>query len=460
MANATAHHPSVTEIARVSSSGRTIATPHTFWWTLWARMALEGIFVVGAYFATWEVIEQVFLADVSARTIHALHIVRGTGAAFMLGTWSFLRIRAARRECDELMDATMSRLEQCVHERTFELEEAQAFTELLFDSLRERIVVYGADGRIVKANRTASALALESLVGKTRDEAHKVEAPAAAARLWETETITVPDKCGAPAYFIEVGRDVTEPKNLEAQVRHQEKMSSLGMLTAGFAHDLGNPLASLSTELEMLDYEDDVTQMRGSLGVLREHVGRMTRTLREMVDFARRRRDEVADISIAEAVADSARLVQHDPRWRHMNLVVDVSPEIPPVHMVEDHLVLVFVNLMLNAADAMPRGGTLTISARRDDRDGSVDVRVHDTGEGMTPDVLARAKTPLFTTKGQRGTGLGLSVCDNIVRSAGGRLDVSSVRGAGTTVTVHLPAMAALSSAAASSPMHGANGHA
>ena len=387
------------------------------------RTAIVGAALVAAYFIGWDLAERTFLASLASSHLQWVHLVRGIGAALMLGTWSFLRIRSARLDSDADARAYLAHLEESVRERTLALEEARAFTELLFSSLRERIDVVDHEGRVVKANRVADDDALD-----------------AAGRVWELESIPIPGKNGGPGFVIEVRRDVTQQKNLEAQVRHQEKMAGLGMLTAGFAHDLGNPLASLSTELELLEGEDDVTQVRESLGVLRRHVERMSRTLREMVDFARRRRDEVVDVSIGAAASDSARLVAHDPRWRNVALKIEVPNDLPSVHMVEDHLVLVLVNLMLNAADAMPTGGMLTVSAARA-RDGNVELRVRDTGTGMKPDVLARAKSPLFTTKGAtRGTGLGLAVCDGIVRSVGGTLDISSSVGAGTEVMIRLPA--------------------
>lgn len=246
--------------------------------------------------------------------------------------------------------------------------------------------------------------------------------------------------------FLEIRRSRAESEEalarqmlwLEAQVHHQEKMASLGALAAGVAHDLGNPLASLGTELELLEGEGDVLRLRESLDVFRRHLSRMSRTLREMVDFARRRREEVTDVSLALAVADSARLVRHDPRWKKVELVVDVPPDVPRVRMVEDHLVRVLVNLMLNAADAMPDGGTLTIAARA--HGGWIELRVRDTGVGMAPDVLAKAMTPLFTTKSHgRGTGLGLAVSDRIVRSVGGSIHLASTEGVGTEVLVRWP---------------------
>jgi len=414
-----------------TDSPQTAAAPlplpvHAFWRDLWARTAVEGAALVLLYFVAWDVGERTFLAAIAAAHQQPFYLVRGVGAALMLGTWSFLRIRRARLVSDAQAHHQMELLEERVRERNRELEEARAFTELLFDSLRERIDVLDHQGRVVKANHVEGDDALD-----------------APGRVWELESIPIPGKDGGPGFVIEVRRDVTQQKNLEAQVRHQEKMAGLGMLTAGFAHDLGNPLASLSTELEMLEGENDLTRIRESLGVLRRQVARMSRTLREMVDFARRRRDEVSDVSIAAAVADSARLVQHDPRWKNVELEVDIPNDLPPVHMVEDHLVLVLVNLMINAADAMSAGGRLSVTATRiGDKD--IELHVRDTGTGMTPDVLARAKSPLFTTKGAtRGTGLGLAVCEGIVHAVGGTLDISSTPGFGTDVVIRMPARVA-----------------
>jgi signal transduction histidine kinase len=164
----------------------------------------------------------------------------------------------------------------------------------------------------------------------------------------------------------------------------------------------------------------------------------MSRTLREMVDFARRRREEVTDVSIASAVADSSRLVCHDPRWKRVHLSVALPADLPAVRMVEDHLVLVLVNLMINAADAMHGGGSLAITAQR--RAGRVELRVRDTGCGMTPEIAAKAFTPMFTTKRNGGTGLGLSVCRNVISAVGGDIALTSTPGIGTEVMITLPA--------------------
>jgi signal transduction histidine kinase len=405
-----------------------------FWRDLWYRTAVAGALIVVSVFTAYEIVERVVLHDASYATLHQLHILRGMSSSFLLATWAFLSIRRARMECDAKLEDDLRGLERAVSERTRDLEEARAFTELLFDSLRERIVVTDPDGRVIKSNRATltppGSRGTESPAIVTRADAD--------GRVWEIETIAVPNAARRAHVTVEVGRDVTERQALEAQLRHQEKMASLGLLAGGIAHDLGNPLASLSSELELLEGEDDVERVRESLDVLRRHVGRISRTLREMVEFARRRRDEVTLVSIASAVDDSARLVCHDPRWRKIELVLDIPHDLPAISMVEDHLVMVLVNLMLNAADAMPDGGKLLVSARASGE--MVELRTRDTGLGMTAEVLAKAMTPLFTTKGERrGTGLGLSICRSVIQGVGGDVRIESEPSRGTSVIITLP---------------------
>jgi signal transduction histidine kinase len=450
---------STTEDTTAAQPGRSFedTLPAEPWRRLWLRTASRGVLLLGAYFGLWELAEATLWTP-ALIDLHALHLVRGMGAALFLATWSFLQIRESRLESERAMHLQMDKLDARVRERTRELAVARSFTELLFDSLRERIVVLDESGKIIKANRVAEDVAGRPLLGErcvdvfpscpcqrdcagcVRESARGpvVEARAdAQGRVWELETIHVPRSAAGEACVIGVGRDVTAQRSLEAQVRHQEKMASLGVMAAGFAHDIGNPLASISTELELLSGETDVKAYQDSLSVLQRHVGRMSATLREMVSFARRRRDEVTDVSVSAVFADSVRLVEHDPRWRGVKLEVDVPEGVPSVRMVEDHLVLVLVNLMLNAVDAMPEGGKLTLSAH--ETDSRVQLLVKDTGAGMTEAVLNQAFTPLFTTKMGRGTGLGLAVSHEVVKSVGGSLQIESTQGSGTTVTISLP---------------------
>lgn len=244
-----------------------------------------------------------------------------------------------------------------------------------------------------------------------------------------------------------------ELSRTQAQIRHQEKMAALGVLAAGIAHDIGNPLASMSSELEMLELETDIERVRESVGVLRRQVSRITGAVREMQDFSRRRGEEVTEVSIPAAVEDALRMVRHDPRARKVRMTAQVSPSLPLIKLIEDHLVLVLVNLLINALDAMPDGGDLKVSAAREGA--GVAIEVIDTGVGMSAEVKSRALEPLFTTKAKgKGTGLGLSVSADVMREIGGTLDIVSSPGWGTTVRLFIPEMGA-GSAAPRTESHG-----
>ncbi len=234
---------------------------------------------------------------------------------------------------------------------------------------------------------------------------------------------------------------VEERRLLQSQLAHQEKMAAFGLFAAGVAHEIGNPLAAISSELELLLGEQDLATVHTSLGQIRVQVGRISRILRELVDFARRRRDTEADLSLNSVVDDTLRLIRPDPRMRSVVLSTDLDPDIPPVRLVEDRLVQVLLNLVLNALDAMPSGGKLSIRTRP--LDGAVLLEVSDTGVGMSEEVHARAFEPLFTTKPQgKGTGLGLAICSDFVGAMGGRIEVESRPGEGATFRVTLPARA------------------
>lgn len=240
---------------------------------------------------------------------------------------------------------------------------------------------------------------------------------------------------GAPCAEIRL----EERRRLQAQLAHQEKMAAFGLFAAGVAHEIGNPLAAISSELELLAGETNLATVQGSLREMREHVARISRILRELIDFARRRRDTVEDLSLNSVVEDTLRLVRPDPRMRGVVLSTGLDPDIPAVRIVEDHLVQVVLNLVLNALDAMPDGGELAIRTRH--AHGEVTLEVADTGVGMTEEVRARAFEPLFTTKPEgKGTGLGLSVCADFVAAAKGRVEVDSAPGAGARFRVVLPA--------------------
>jgi PAS domain S-box-containing protein len=435
------------------------------WLRTWLWTASIGAAFLIVFFGGYEILERAYLLDLfTTDELFLFHIYRGVGAAVILGSWSFYNIWRTRQRYDQAFRRAYRELEGAMEERSRELVQAQAFTERLFDTLRDRLMVIDQNGAIVKANRVvkeacgadpAGRKCSASLAGACSFEDQDCVARRAlesgepvvgqlvrtdpkTGRIFQVDAYPVPDAEGRHHLVIEAARDITEAKQLEAQLRNQEKLAALGVLAAGIAHDIGNPLASMSSELEMLEGVEDLSRMRESVAVLREHVARIHRTLREMTDFARRRGEEATLVTVGVAVNDALRMVRHDPRARKVRITTRIEPELPPLWMVEDHLVMVLVNLFINSFDAMPQGGRLGVRADR--RGERLHLEVEDGGVGMNEETRRRAIEPLFTTKGGgQGTGLGLSVCADVVRAAGGTLEIESERGVGTTVRIELP---------------------
>ncbi|HFD79643.1 MAG TPA: GHKL domain-containing protein [Gammaproteobacteria bacterium] len=382
--------------------------------------------------------------------------------------WLFSLAYRRMRAYQVALAASHAGLEDVVANRTRALRDSQALLETLFDSFRERTLVVDADNRIVRANRQASGDFEGTLGGRRLEDVYPdcaakderrtergliqhtfrekkpqrnriMRGGADCDRVLSVDTYPVFSADGEVELVIEVVRDVTDIKYLELQHQHHDKMAALGLLAAGMAHNLGNPLASLSSELQLLKEETRLDRIRPSLEVLDREVRRMAESIHDIMGFARKRSDEGRRVSVEQTVNDTLRLLRHDPRAKNIRFETRFEPALPAIRFNENDLVLVLTNVLVNALDAIPSAGTIRVEASRGS-DGDVRLVVIDDGQGMSPDVLEQATRPLFTTKGEAsGTGLGLAIVDNIVRSSHGALHVDSAPGSGTTVTLSLP---------------------
>jgi PAS domain S-box-containing protein len=243
-------------------------------------------------------------------------------------------------------------------------------------------------------------------------------------------------------------RDVTDRRHSEERAAQAEKLRALGQLASGVAHDVNNILAAVLGRAELARMEVE----RGEIepGRLLEALGQIeqaaedgARTVRRIQEFARVRTDaDVTVVDLSKLIRDTVELTR--PSWRNadqtadsrvaldLDLTADLLVAAEPLELRE-----VLTNLIFNAVDAMPRGGSLRIGGRC--VDGMVRIDVSDTGVGMSREVSRRVFEPFFTTKVEGGTGLGLAVAYGIVRRRGGHLTVASVPDGGTTFTIELP---------------------
>ncbi|HEY7676756.1 MAG TPA: GAF domain-containing protein, partial [Candidatus Methylomirabilis sp.] len=251
-------------------------------------------------------------------------------------------------------------------------------------------------------------------------------------------------------------------KTAQDQALQVEKLRALGEMAAGVAHDFNNLLAAILGRAQLLRVRIADPDARAGLGVIERAALDGAETVRRILGFARTRVPEQMETVEVEGVLHQVVEVTR-PRWKDeaqargaaIEVQLDLHP-VPPVRGNAAELREVFVNLIFNAVDAMPTGGTITLgvhhethNARGDGRGEEVAIFVRDTGTGMPEDVRRRVFDPFFTTKGHRGSGLGLSVAFGIVSRHGGTIAIDSREGVGTTVIVRLPVAAA---AAAQAP--------
>ncbi len=237
--------------------------------------------------------------------------------------------------------------------------------------------------------------------------------------------------------------DLSDRARLEEQLLRSEKLSSVGVLAAGVAHEINNPLTTILGYAKLLlegrpkDDED-----HDALDLVAEEAQRVQHIVRNLLDFSRRESGEKAPTSIIELVERTLSLVAPDLRKRGVVVTRDLNRDVPMALVEARRIEQVLVNLLTNAGHAMPDGGTLTVRSGliMDVTPPRVFVEITDTGEGISKRDLGRIFDPFFTTKEPgKGTGLGLSVSHGIIVDHGGKIDVESEVGAGTTFRIILP---------------------
>lgn len=242
--------------------------------------------------------------------------------------------------------------------------------------------------------------------------------------------------------LVAILENITEKKKMEAHLMQTSKLASLGQFTAGISHEIGNPLASISSlvqELQSLKLNtpEELQFTIEALHTMNNHLARIAKIVRNLGDFSRISASEKTQTNIVELLNQTISLIKYDKRSRKIDFVIRVAP-VPILQVNPDQIQQVFLNLAINAIDAMPEGGRLEIRVNKDAP--WVVTRFEDTGSGIDEAVLDRIFDPFFTTKSpSRGTGLGLSLCYGIIKDHNGLIFAKSTKGTGTTFEVRLP---------------------
>lgn len=237
--------------------------------------------------------------------------------------------------------------------------------------------------------------------------------------------------------------DITERIALESQLSQSEKMSSIGVLAAGVAHEVNTPLAVISSYAQLLAKQLQGDEKRSALlEKITHQTFRASEIVNNLLNFSRTSGTEFSEVDVNKIISDTLALLEHQFRTAKIKVEPTLYPELPMILGNPGKLQQVFLNLFLNAKDAMPNGGSIRIATGNGH---AVNVRVSDTGSGIAPEHVARIYDPFFTTKNstkdgdRRGTGLGLSVTYGIIQEHAGKIQVESLPGEGTTFHLEFP---------------------
>ncbi len=238
--------------------------------------------------------------------------------------------------------------------------------------------------------------------------------------------------------FSDEGKLTKEKSQFQAKLAEYEKYAALTQLALGAAHEINNPLLGILSHLE-LELSSAAEEERAEIEQCIEAARRISVTLRSLMNYARPSPLILSKLNLHRLVSDTLAFLEHQPMLHGRILENRVPNDLPNIRVDANQLSQVLMNLLLNAAQATPEGGRITVFAEQRPASDRVEIRIVDTGCGISPDVLPHVFEPFFTTKRGKGTGLGLSISQTYVRSHDGEIQIESAPNCGTTVTITLP---------------------
>lgn len=412
-----------------------------------------SLVIIFLIFGFFEIVQLVLFSDLSENQVRWLNFSRGILTALVILFWATWTIYQYR-------DIFKSELE-AAEERYYKLLEQAA----------DAIITTTPEGIITSWNRGA-----ENLFGWRADEIKgkhiTVLIPDVLIKQGEIECLTygleengfvnhyeterlhkdgskrlvnlsetqIKDATGKVTGKAQILRDLTEAKLKEQQFQQSERLASVGHMAAGVAHEIGNPLASISSLTQLLQRRAHDPFSQEQLKKVRQQINRINTIVRDLVDFSRPSNQDPTETNVNELITSAVGLLKHDARCRDINFNIQIDPQITKVYIVPDQLHQVIVNLLLNAADALEDTENPIIYISTKSFKGRIRIKICDNGPGIPEEIRDRIFEPFFTTKETgSGTGLGLSVSHGIIQSMNGTIVLGTKEGRGSCFRISLP---------------------
>ena len=230
-----------------------------------------------------------------------------------------------------------------------------------------------------------------------------------------------------------------ELQGAQAQIMHQEKMASLGLMAAGIAHEIGNPLTSISSMAQIIRRKNTDDKTNEYVSNILKNINRISRIVRELVDFSKPTTHKAAPSNINDIIISAVGIIKYDRRSKNITYTLNLDQDLPKISVVSDHLMQVFLNILINAVDASEAlGEEINVSSFTEN--GNIYIVFKDQGSGIPQESLNKIFEPFYTTKEVgKGTGLGLTVSYGLINKLKGEIKVSSTINKGSTFTIVLP---------------------
>ena len=344
------------------------------------------------------------------------------------------------------------------------LSRVRAFSDSLVENMPIGLLAIDSDGRIASFNETAESilrLSPHDTLGKTpkavlpqpfwklvdqlKSGRHliekEIECPVTNGESIPLEVIAtfLKEERGAFLGHVILFRDLSEVKQLKDEIARSERLASIGRLAAGVAHEIRNPLSSIKGFATYFkERYREIPEDRNTAEIMIQEVERLNRVIGQLLEFARPINIEKKPTFLSALIQHSLKMIEADAHRKGIKISASISRDIKETLIDADKIKQVFLNLYLNAFEAMENGGTLFVKLGKDDRAGVFRIIISDTGAGIKDEDLTRVFDPYFTTKSS-GTGLGLAIVHKIIESHGGEMRVKSRPGKGTAVTILLP---------------------
>lgn len=331
----------------------------------------------------------------------------------------------------------------------------------LFQQLRIGVLAFDMEGRLLEANPEAIKIfgLNENIIGKKGESLASLapvlkqlsSAETASVRLqlprseeeliYEMDSISMQDKLSQRLGWMAVLRDVTEQQKIQDQLMSQDRLASIGLLMAGFSHELNNPLSNIIGFSELLAKRPLPDDIKSDINIITAEAERANKIVTDLLTFARKENENKVLTDINKTIEKTLELYAHRLKTSAVQVITRLAPDLPMVMGDASQLMQVFLNIVFNAEYFMGKahgGGTLTIVTEQVKN--SIRITFSDDGPGIPREIIQQIFTPFYTTKDVgEGTGLGLSICHGIITRHGGRIWAESKPGEGATFIIDIP---------------------